>query len=406
MTNQHKPHTKLKLTKTESLLTSLFAVPAILLVLSTPACSYLNGTGVKDSGAVSAPSYPVLDKLKQDDVLFRNAIQSGSAVEVYLRDNPEYQKELQRIAALTATTLEQAVHSVFLISTEGGRGSGTVIACIPYLAAIEPVASATATNDGHIPWSLEETKPVTKELPQPRYAYKYKIFVLTARHVIENEVVVLVPRPMPEPELIPEPQPQPQPDPLPEPAPPEEEPSPDEPNKDSDEAPAAPQQEFDIYTIIVLAEDITAYDINGDVVLSGGKVLSMPEDGSDAAILEFMSDVPIATVPLISEPLKLTQLVYTAGYGGSSEEFWISQGLVCDPDGRTTSPITFGDSGGALLDASGRLAGTLMAIEVVRTPLGPDILYYHMLFTSVTSIENWISIEFSRALMQSIARSP
>jgi len=99
---------------------------------------------------------------------------------------------------------------------------------------------------------------------------------------------------------------------------------------------------------------------------AGGTAVDSP-DGQDLSIVSFHVAERRDVVPLREEPLSLLDEVTAVGFGGDNGLRWASRGLMSGGD-RMTAPVWPGDSGGAVLDSSGRLAGIADSIEINFSP--------------------------------------
>ncbi len=118
--------------------------------------------------------------------------------------------------------------------------------------------------------------------------------------------------------------------------------------------------------------------------LVNGRELSV-HGSKDAAVLTFLSSRPVPLVTLSYRAPRFGEVVYVAGYGGGGGALWLAQGLVSGPD-RCTAPIYFGDSGGAVINQSGRVLGIIVSMEA--SLYGP--ISHHCRLVPLHHVRRWL----------------
>jgi len=133
-----------------------------------------------------------------------------------------------------------------------------------------------------------------------------------------------------------------------------------------------------------------------DGAVTGPPAVVRPHPELDAALVAFVLDRPAFAVPLRESPLRLGEPAWVSGYGGG-KGYWISQGLVCGSS-RVSAPTAPGDSGGAVLDAEGRLIGIVEAIEYGTSSLSPfpQLVHHHTLHVPVRDMLQWVRSSIGR----------
>ncbi len=110
-------------------------------------------------------------------------------------------------------------------------------------------------------------------------------------------------------------------------------------------------------------------------------------EASDVAMLEVLLPTARRPLPIRTLPLEVGQDVWTLGFSGGCNELWISRGIVSAMDrGGDAAP---GDSGGAVIDAQGRLVGTITKIDV--TGGGMLLIFHHCTFTPTCLVLEWLA---------------
>lgn len=105
----------------------------------------------------------------------------------------------------------------------------------------------------------------------------------------------------------------------------------------------------------------SAHTRRGDILLGGRLVGKHPE--LDAAVMAFPLPEDYPTPPTLeidADRLELGDTVWTAGWGGSVA-LWVTEALA-QGSHRLSGASFFGDSGGAVLDAQGRVRGVTVGI--------------------------------------------
>jgi len=380
---------------------SLFTVPMITLFVAIPmACSSSSSSSryATGSSTSAAAILTTVEEVQSEDTL-PTAI-SVPALEWLTSFKPSVEAfdALLREAEILdehwyAKSLREATECVYRLETDFGGGSGTVIACVPILVLEEPTENGQ--RDNHTPWKLDPNEPDSQspELPSVRVRIKYLVFLLTAKHVVEQEIEIIVPKPLPEP--LPEAQPQ---------APEENKPEEGNPENTPEEAPKV--LEFEVVTKILRTQQARAF--NATNVLRSDVVIYCPSDSdstdsTDAALVVFTTDEAVPFARINTEYPEIADSVFKVGFGGPSRRFWISQGLVCDPEeARATTPITFGDSGGAVFDTEGRLLGVPVGVEVTDFYGHPSVIEAHCWYEPLPKLWQWIGATFMYQTLSSL----
>lgn len=148
--------------------------------------------------------------------------------------------------------------------------------------------------------------------------------------------------------------------------------------------------------VIVTAAHVTDAGPAAMVILPGGAVVVSSRidrhESLDVSLVWAPSPEWVPSVPIRSEPAEIGERCYSFGFGGDLGVRWLSEGLVCDY-GAATAQVTYGDSGGAVLDSEGCLLGVIAALERQDDPHAwggtSIVLAHHLLFVPCPEWAPW-----------------
>lgn len=147
-------------------------------------------------------------------------------------------------------------------------------------------------------------------------------------------------------------------------------------------------------TILTAAHVIQGEDLADWVIATPEQVFGAPHllavhPTADAALLGVSSQMPLHCPPLHFPDLYTGERVWVIGYPALVKHRVITDGWVGGP-GYASAEVFPGNSGGPVVDSSGRLRGIVLRVGAYGHPMDPSFIHHDMGFLQLAAIKEWL----------------